>query len=101
MNVANATPVIRNIKNPWELSKAELKTISKSKLLKYWGTQIHLLWDRLPAHLRADPEVALYLPCMEHWNTPDMRTHIDGPAPRRWQCEKCHSKVVIHASSES
>lgn len=92
MDTFNGALLTRDIKNSWELTKAELATISKSILLKYWPRQIHHVWDRLPAHLRADPEVALYLPCMEHWNTPDMRTHIDGPAPRRLECEKCRFK---------
>lgn len=95
MNSTNRVLAVHNNKSPWELTKDELKNITKPQLLRYWGKQIHLVWDRLPAHLRADTEVALHLPCMEHWNTPHMRIHIDGSAPRRLECEKCRFKVVL------
>lgn len=82
------------VKNPWELTKAELEKIPKVLLLKYWSRYIHVLWDRLPKHFQADSEIISYLPCTEHWNMPDMLDHIDGSAPPRRKCDKCCLKAV-------
>lgn len=50
---------------------------------------MYLVYDKLSEELRADPDILIRLPCMEHWDTLDMNDHIDGPAPRRLDCHRC------------
>ncbi|XP_036141982.1 uncharacterized protein LOC118645292 [Monomorium pharaonis] len=72
-----------------EWSAAELSFIPKTILLRYFDEYIEILWDKLPEHLRADPEVRSCRRCLEHYNQPWQRTHIDGPAPQIRHCAVC------------
>ena len=65
------------------LSADELQYVPKVILLKKFGHYVEHLWNKLPSHIKADPEVRGYRRCDEHYNQPWQRTHIDGPAPYR------------------
>ena len=74
------------------LSAEQLQYIPKIVLLQKCGNSIHYVWDKLPEHIKADPEVQTYRRCFEHYNQPWMRTHIDGPAPMIRDCSECQRK---------
>ncbi|EZA48028.1 hypothetical protein X777_14449 [Ooceraea biroi] len=65
--------------------------VPKIILLQQYGDYIERLWDRLPEHLRLDPEVRRYRRCIAHYNQPWQDTHIDGPAPQIKDCSKCRA----------
>lgn len=71
------------------LSKEELEYIPKVVLLKYYSRDIHYVWDKLPSHIKVDPEVQSYRRCLVHYNRPDQRSHIDGPPPMIRNCYIC------------
>lgn len=70
----------------------QLRFIPKVILLKYFGRYVERLWEKLPEHIRLDPEVRRYRRCLEHYNRPWQRTHIDGPAPLVKDCSECNSR---------
>jgi hypothetical protein len=72
-----------------DLTAEQLQFVPKLVLLRDYGKYVETLWDRLPEHLRADPEVRLYRACLEHYNRPWQRTHIDGPPPLVKDCHEC------------
>lgn len=66
-----------------------LKTkVSPQKLKK--------LWPFLSTNKRRKLEK--YLPCMKHYNTPDMEEHIDGPPPSKLNCYECKKKKKRNTS---
>lgn len=71
------------------LSAEELEFVPKVFLLSKFARFVDHVWDRLPEHLRADPEVRGYRRCNEHYNQPWQRDHIDGPPPYRKDCTLC------------
>ncbi|EZA56084.1 hypothetical protein X777_03195 [Ooceraea biroi] len=71
------------------LTSELLQYVPKIILLERYGDYVEGLWDRLPEHLRRDPEVQRYRKCYAHHNQPWQRTHIDGPAPRIMDCSTC------------
>lgn len=75
-----------------ELSAEQLQFIPKAILLKVCGAFVHIVWDKLPEHIRADLEVQTYRRCYEHYNQPWQRTHIDGPAPMIKNCYECQRR---------
>lgn len=75
-----------------ELSAEQLQFIPKAILLKVCGAFVHIVWDKLPEHIRADLEVQTYRRCYEHYNQPWQRTHIDGPAPMIKDCYECQRR---------
>lgn len=74
-----------------EWSAEELCLIPKNVLLRHFGDYVELLWDKLSDHLRADSEVQSYRRCLEHYNQPWQKTHIDGPTPLVKNCIVCQS----------
>ncbi|KAF5277512.1 hypothetical protein FQR65_LT15985 [Abscondita terminalis] len=70
------------------LPQAYLKTHTKH-------TEIHEAWDKLPLEVRNDEEMQTYRLCEEHWNLPESRVHIDGPAPRIRNCNECKLKLKL------
>jgi hypothetical protein len=83
-----------NIRN---LTSEQLQYIPKIVLLREFSKYINELWDRLPEYIKVDPEVRQYRRCLEHYNRPWQRTHIDGPAPLVKDCIECrhrHEKSV-------
>lgn len=73
------------------LTAAELQFIPKVILLGKFARFVEFVWDKLPEHIQADPEVQGYRRCREHYNQPWQRDHIDGPAPYCKDCELCKS----------
>ena len=71
------------------LSAEELAYVPKVILLKNFGHYVKHLWEKLPQHIKADPEVQGYRRCQKHYNQPWQRTHIDGPAPYKKDCDLC------------
>lgn len=71
------------------LRKTELKYIPKIVLIQKFSRDIHFVWHRLPNHLKFDPEILSHRLCYEHYNLPNERTHIDGPAPMIKDCTRC------------
>ena len=72
-----------------KLSVRELEYVPKVILVKKFGQYVKHLWERLPQHIKADPEVRGYRRCQDHYNQPWQRTHIDGPAPYVKECHFC------------
>ena len=75
-----------------DFTAEQLQYIPKIVLLQEFENYVVLLWDRLPEHLKTDPEVQRYRPCTEHYNRPWQRTHIDGPPPLIKNCDICRMK---------
>ena len=80
---------IITLNNILQLSADELEYVPKVILLKNFGRYVEHLWERLPQHIKADPEVRGYRRYEKHYNQPWQRTHIDGPAPYRKDCDLC------------
>lgn len=74
------------------LTSEQLEYIPKIILLREFHKHIDDLWDRLPEHIRADPEIRQYPRCLEHYNRPWQRTHIDGPTPLIRDCGECRRR---------
>lgn len=58
-----------------------IKTMNYEQLIKFW--------TMLPTSVTTDVDFLKNLPCYKHYNQPWMRTHIDGPPPKRGQCVEC------------
>ena len=58
-------------------------------MLNLTPLQLLHIWDQLPVEYRADREVAVRLPCFQHYNRSEHRTHIDGPPPAIINCTEC------------
>ena len=76
-----------------DLSAEKLQYIPKVVRLRVYGNYIDHVWQKLPQHIQADPEVQTYRRCDEHYNQPWQRTHIDGPAPRIKDCGECQRRA--------
>jgi len=79
-----------------DLTTEQLRNVPKTALLHICGDYVHHVWDKLPAHLQEDPEVRTYRRCLEHYNQPWQRTHIDGPAPLIKDCGECQRLLQHH-----
>lgn len=75
------------------LTAEQLQLVPKIALLRNYADYVELLWDRLPDHLKTDPEVQSYRACHEHYNRPWQRTHIDGPPPLVRNCGVCRAAL--------
>ncbi|EZA51363.1 hypothetical protein X777_10001 [Ooceraea biroi] len=73
------------------LTSEQMQYVPKIILLDRYGDYVEGLWDRLPEHLRRDPEVQRYRKCYAHHNQPEGRDHINGPPPRIIDCHKCRA----------
>lgn len=71
------------------LTAEQLQYVPKIVLLNRYHAYVEQLWDRLPEYLKADREVQSYRACLEHYNRPWQRTHIDGPPPLIRNCGEC------------
>ena len=71
-----------------QLKLDELQALSKETLLKF-ADDIRMIYDKLPRDLQEDEDIILWKRCFEHYNRPDQRTHIDGPAPPKMYCPVC------------
>lgn len=71
------------------LTAEQLQYIPKIVLLREFENFVESLWERLPEHLKADPEVQRCRPCLKHYNRSWQRTHIDGPPPLIKNCDEC------------
>ena len=80
-------------------SAEELRYIPKDVLLNAFGDYVALVWDKLPAYIKADAEVRTYRRCREHYNRPWQRTHFDGPAPMIRDCGECLQRCGETAGS--
>jgi len=72
-----------------DFTAEQLQYIPKIILLQEFVNYVELLWDRLPEHLKTDPEVQRCRPCTEHYNRSWQRTHIDGPPALIKNCDIC------------
>ena len=72
-----------------DFTAEQLQYIPKIIILQEFVNYVELLWDRLPEHLKMDPEVQRCLPCIEHYNRSWQRTHIDGPPALIKNCDIC------------
>lgn len=52
------------------------------------GGQLEIIWQDLPSTVQN--QFKQHLPCYKHYNTKDMITHIDGPAPSIFRCAECN-----------
>lgn len=76
-----------------DLPAEHLAFVPKIVLLRDFGDYVEQLWDKLPEHLKIDPEVRSYRACLQHYNRPWQRTHIDGPPPRVRDCSRCRART--------
>lgn len=72
-----------------DLTAEQLQFVPKDILLRVYGDYIDCVWNKLPEHIKADPEVQTYRRCYKHYNQPWQQTHIDGPVPPIKNCIKC------------
>lgn len=82
-------PLLTDKRDILKLSDEQLRLIPKIVLVRDFDRYVELLWNRLPDYIRADPEVQRCRVCLEHYNRPWQRTHIDGPAPLIKNCSEC------------
>ncbi|KYN41683.1 hypothetical protein ALC56_03903 [Trachymyrmex septentrionalis] len=68
-----------------DFTAEQLQYIPRIVLLHEFENYVELLWDRLPEHLKTDPEVQRCRPCIEHYNR--QRTHINGPPSLIKNCD--------------
>ena len=62
-------------------SEEELKTLPLCFFQNYVNNYTLLcIWGKLPMEYRSDINLQTKLTCFIHYNRPDTRTHIDGPA---------------------
>ncbi|KYN19119.1 hypothetical protein ALC57_08563 [Trachymyrmex cornetzi] len=73
--------LLTNKREILDFTNEQLQYIPKILLLQEFENYVEILWDRLPNHLKTNPEVQRCRPCLEHYNRPWQRTHIDGPPP--------------------
>ncbi|EZA56513.1 hypothetical protein X777_03560 [Ooceraea biroi] len=73
------------------LTSEQLQYVPKIILLERYGDYVEGLWNRLPEHLRCDPEVRRYRRCLAHYNQPGQRFYIDEPAPLIMDCSTCRA----------
>jgi len=71
------------------LTSEQLQFIPKIILLREFGNRLDYLWNKLPEHIKQDPEVQSYRRCLEHYNQPSQQLHIDGLPPLIKNCYKC------------
>lgn len=79
------------------LDKGSIQEIINSELIRYIplyilktrisATSLLRMWDSLTENQKSLLEK--YLPCFEHYNRPECRTHIDGPPPPVYRCPGC------------
>ena len=81
-----------------QFSAEQLRFITKEHLLQSFQRYVEHLWNKLPEHLKTDPEVRGYRRCDKHYNQPWQRTHIDGPAPYVKDCNFCQKWRVTQSS---
>jgi len=81
--------VLLNNSDILDLTAEQLRFIPKIVLLRNFGRFVEQLWERLPEHIKTDPEVRRYRLCREHYNRPWQRTHIDGLPPQIKDCDEC------------
>lgn len=77
------------------LTDDDLQFLPLDYIVKRMSAQnVALLWHQLPPHYRLDPNLKEKLPCLQHYNTENSRTHYDGPAPSRKDCHNCIFKAL-------
>lgn len=65
----------------------DYKYIPLIYLIKHVHTHdLNAIWPHLPLGYKNCLELQQNLPCFEHYNLPDQRDHIDGPAPAKKFC---------------
>lgn len=77
------------------LSAEQLQYVPKIVLLRDFGDYVERLWDKLPDHLKTDSDVRSYRACLEHYNRPWQRTHIDDPPPLVRECAGCRRAASV------
>jgi len=61
---------LTNKRNILEFTAEQLEFVPKIILLRDFGDYVEQLWDRLPKHVKLDPEVQRYRACLKHYNRP-------------------------------
>ncbi|XP_067208793.1 uncharacterized protein [Linepithema humile] len=84
--------VISDERDFLSLSAEALEFVPKVLLVSKFARFVDQVWEKLPEHIRADPEVRGYRRCKEHHNQPWQRDYIDGPAPYVKDCTLCKLK---------
>ena len=77
-----------------DLSAQQLQYIPKVVFLRMYSDYIDRMWDILPEHVKADPEVRTYHRC-KHYNQSWQWTHIDGPASKIKDCSECQRRAAV------
>jgi hypothetical protein len=74
-----------------ELCDADLQSIPLEFLIQH-ARAVDLLnvWNKLPETYKTSDELQKCLPCFKHYNTPESRTHIDGPPSSIKKCLACN-----------
>ena len=69
-SVAKMYLILTHASDIIELSAEQLQFVPKIVLLRECGNYIEHMWDKLPEHIKIDPEVQSYRRCNEHYNQP-------------------------------
>lgn len=73
--------------------------ISEEKFINildmFRGIELLNMWSSLPYKFKMHPDIIKRLPCVEHYNLPTQRHHIDGVAPAIKKCLLCNNNECI------
>lgn len=80
--------------NVTNITDFDLHFLPLDYILKRMSAQnVASLWHQFPPDYRTDLKLKEKLPCVQHYNTDNNQTHIDGPAPSRKDCYGCILKL--------
>lgn len=69
------------------LTTEQLAKMPKEILLECFSNQISLVWDKLPQHMKEDPDFQQCRRCLVHYNTGEDQN--DGPPRMIKDCVQC------------
>lgn len=72
---------------------SEEKFINILEMFK--GIELLNMWSSLPYKFKTHPDIIKRLPCVEHYNLPTQRHHIDGVPPLIKNCLLCNTNECI------
>ena len=78
-----------------KMTQEQLENMPKELMISLASNEIALVWDKLPDHLKQDPDMENYQFCYEHHSSSDdsngEKDVADGPIPRKLFC--CYCKI--------
>lgn len=75
-----------------KMTAEQLENMPKEVMIWSAANEIAFVWDKLPNHIKSDPDMAKYQFCFEHCNNTQVdRDEGDGPMQRKLFC--CYCKI--------